>query len=865
MEAKDKAGNTEHFSWSFETDTPAERIDIERPRDGTEYPVDTEMNLRAKVTDGEGNPVKGGHVDVSGVTGCSTTLEDPDSDGRFTGRCSPSNTGTHTLEFEAEAAGKTVTDTITIEVVEEPPIEIEIIEPDFDKNYTRGDTIQFKIETRVEGQPHEDVSEVRSEILGDFEKGEENHVWEKTYETDYETPKEQDITIEVTGTVITRNTYTRTRRLNLEPVTIDTEANFYVEGEEVTDILDGGDYLETRINLEYPDGTPVEDLKPQEEIQGKLIITNDRGEEKEETLVLNHRENGEYRSEDTYTVGSRDAQIRAIIEVEDQHENTGKTERTIEGPAGALEFILTEPSPRRATPGQNLTIKGYIEHPETEEKFTEPQVTVNDKDMEVTAEDQYSTKYKIPKEEEIDEEYLLNFEIEYGEASYNTIIELEMQPPTITLDEERLEERGISRNDKIKADITYPNGDPVTSGEFKIETEEKEYHLTYNPQTNKWETEEIDLGREEQLITLTATGKTLDGIEAQTTAKTNVEYKWDPEFSEWLIATPLAIAGVIAAVIITIISIWYYLNRYRWIKKYEEKINDLKETFIRMDNAIRAYAKTHDIEKLKNRQGDLEGKQRSIREEIKEITEPHPFLKKKQMKEAEKLAEKAIRRNLSHYGRGIPGKRAWLTGISNFQARKIETRIKDKYAKEIKKMKEKGKENEEIKKKLMKKYDFRKNKANDIIKHQENMQKHINKIKSELKTGKKSNQIKEQIKEELRIGNEKFKEYRARRLVKKAGGIIDIEEPKEEKLSKEQKEEHDKKMLKTMDKKEHPKIEFPEEKEPDRVKAMKEMMQILRKKGKDEKQVREEIRREGKKIGIKPETIEKIIKEVNHD
>jgi len=37
VEAKDKAGNTEYFSWSFETDTPAERIDIERPRDGTEY------------------------------------------------------------------------------------------------------------------------------------------------------------------------------------------------------------------------------------------------------------------------------------------------------------------------------------------------------------------------------------------------------------------------------------------------------------------------------------------------------------------------------------------------------------------------------------------------------------------------------------------------------------------------------------------------------------------------------------------------------------------------------------------------------------------------------------------------------------
>ncbi|MFW5902520.1 MAG: Ig-like domain-containing protein [archaeon] len=866
VEAKDKAGNTADLGWTFETDTPAEKIDIEKPEEGEEYPVDTEMDLRAKVTDEEGNPVKGGYVDTSGVTGCSETLENPDSDGRFTGKCNPSKTGTQTIEFTAEAAGKTVTDSKTIEVIEEPPIEIEIIEPDFDENHTRGDTIQFKIETRVEGEPHEDVSEVRSDTLGDFDQGEEPHIWEKTYETEYDEPLEQHITIEAKGTVITRRTYTRTRTLNLKPIKIDIKANFFKGGEELTERLEGGEEIQIRANTEYPDGTPVEDLESQEEIKGKLFIIDDRGEEGEEELTLTHAENGEYRPEERYTVRSRDSEIRAVIDVEDPYKNTGETEKTIEGPAGALEFTLTQPTPKTGSPGQNLTIKGYVESQDTEEKFTEPEVTVNGEEMEVTADDHYEKNYKIPTNMSVGDDYNLNFEIEYGEIIYSNEITLEMQAPKIKLDEERLEERGVSRNDRITAEIIYPNGDPVTEGEYYIEIEEQEYTLTYNPETEIWETEEIDLGREEQLITLTAAGKTMEEIESEETGKTNIEYKWDPDTTEWLMSTPLAIAGIITTIITILIAVWYYFKRYRYIKEFNGKINELKETYIRMDNAFRAYAKTHDSERLSSRQGDLKGQQRSLREEIEEIIEKHPFLKKRQRKEARKMAEKAVKRKLSHYGKGIPGKRAWLTGLSNYQARKIETEIKDRYAEEIKEMKEKGMEEEEIKEKFIEKYEFRKNRADDIIKYQKGIQKHMNKIKSELKEGKKSFEIKEEIKEDLKTGNEEFKEYRARQLIKKAGGVIEVKEPEEKKLSKKEKEKHDEEMLKTREKEEeHQKIEFPEEKEPDRIEVIKELIGVLEKKGMEKEQIEREIEREGKKIGIKPETIENIMEEINHE
>jgi len=874
VEARDNAGNSYDDSWSFETDTPAEQIEIRHPKE-EKNTLGSEMDLEVIVTDQNDNPVKGGSVDTTNLPGCSRSLTF-EEEGKFAATCEPTQEGEHTLTFTAEAAGKTETETMDIEIVQQPPIEINIIEPDLDVKYPRGEEIQFKINTTVEGEPHEDVKEVYSDTIGEFQETEKEHIWERTYETDYEAPLEQEFTITVEGSTMgIDRTDSITRKLELEPIQMNVTAEYIVEGEPA-ETLDGGDEPKIRLKVRYPDGEPVRNIQVKE---AKLFQIREY-EDEENTLNFTHEGNGIHTTTETYTVSSRHMEYRALIDIEDQYENYWEGEPTIEAPAGIPELTITQPSPRKASPGQNLTIRGYIESEEDNGKNTEPEVTINNYTMEVAGDDHYETDYKIPSDTEIGEEYTLNIIIEHMETTYSDDeLKLDIEPPTIDINEERLEERGLRRYEQFTATITYPNGDPVTEGEYHIEIEEENYTLNYNPETERWETKEIDLGRDDRIVTLTAKGGT-EQVEAETAVKTDVDYTWEPSMTEWLRETPLAIAGIIAAAIGSIISVWYYFKRYRYIKKFKDKIGELKETFVKMDNSYRSYAKTHDSEKLSSRQGDIQSEQRSIREEIKEIVEEHPFLQKKQEKTAKEIAEKAIKNLLSYYNESAVGKRAWLTGLTNFKANKIQTEIRDRYADKVKKIKEKQEEEnkEEIKEKLMEKHGFNKNRAKSIMKYQEKRQEKIDKIKKMLSRERKTHQIKPQIKQEIKIGDEEFKEYRARQLIKKSGGNITLQEPEPEKEEEEQEEKVQAKTksgeklgpktgIEAKAEKEVKKT-TKEQKEMDKkkkIKALKEMIQILEQKGMTEKQIKQEIKQQAKENGINPEKIEALLKQIEEE
>ena len=874
VEAKDRAGNTNYFSWSFETDTPAEDIDIRRPDEGEKFIVGGEIPLRADVYDSEGEEVKGGTLDVSGISGCFTTL-DFEGDGRFEGSCSPGDTGEQTLQFTAEAAGKSVSDSKTVTVLSEPDIDIEIIEPDTEQNYTRGEEIQFEIETWMDGEPFDaDEAKLRPEEDPsiDFTTTDGGHTWETTHETTYQSPRTKQYIIEAEGEA--RGTKVIAEEeiyVTLEPVELDLDISYHDEetGEKYETLEDRdklGEDIVIRAEVTYPDGTKVKELDEEGEIEGTLEIWEEGENETDKTHLTFKQtpEDGVYESEQSHRIGSDEYEFIATVEAEDEHENSGKAEKMVEGPGDRLTFAeLTRPHPRAASPGQNLTIRGYVEGPDGE-ILTEPKITVNNKEMEVAADDHYEINYKIPEDEEVGEEYLLDFTIEHGEAIYSDERTLDLEAPVINLDEEKLEERGIEKNEKITAEILYPNGDPVRTGEYHLEIGEQDYSLTYNPEIGVWESEEIDLGRDEQTLTVTVAGETA-GVEAETASKTGVTYKWSPTTTEWLIATPVAIAGIIAGIIAAIVGSWYYFKRYKYIKQFEEKINKLKETFIKMDNAYRAYAKTHDSEKLNSRQGDIKSKQKSIREEIKELTEKQPFLKKKQEKQAKEIIEKATKKALSFYPPSMPGKRAWLTGLTNFKANKLYTETKDKYADKVKTMKKEMEEDKEkIKQKLIEKHGFNKNTAKGIIKFQEKRQKRIQKIKKQLKQGKKAPEIKENIKKQIKTGDKKFQEYRAKQLIKKAGGKIKPEEPEPE-PEEEEKEFKSGTHEKTEKTKEKPEKREKYEPEINAEKALKELVQLLRNRGLSEEKIEKQIKKEAKTQGMKPGKVKEILEDIREE
>jgi len=889
VEAKDNAGNTNDFSWSFETDTPAEKIEIRYPED-KENALGREIDLEADVTDQEGNPVKGGSVGTTGVPGCSSSLEFKGG-GRFGAKCEPTEEGEYSLNFTAEAAGKEVTETMEIEIVEEPPIDIEIMEPDLDESHPRGEELQFRVETTVEGEPH-GVKEVWSDRLGTFDQTEEEHIWEKNYETSYEDELDQNFTVRATGTVIRERTDSVNRFLNLEPATLDVELNYFYNGEKIEHRAEGGQELEIRTNVKYPDGTPIEDLEPEEQIKGTLFIVDAYPGDEELNRILKHREDGEYRSNQTYRVGTRDAELRTRVDVEDEHGNTGTAEKTIIGPAGSPELTLTQPSPRKASPGQETTLRGYIENPDPDQDniITDPEVTINNEPAEVAGDDHYEVDYKIPTDAEIGEEYKLDIEIEHFESTYYDEETLDIEPPEIQLDQERLEERGLRRYERITASVIYPNGEPVKEGEYHLEVDGENYTLNHNPETGAWETEQIDLGGEDRTVTLTAKGET-ENVEAETASVAGVYYTWEPNTIEWIIQTPIAIAGIMAAIIGAIIAIWYYFKRYRWIQEFKELTSELEKTFVEMDNAYRSYAKTHDSEKLNTRQGDIQSNQRSIREEIQELVEEHPFLKRKQKKKTRKVAEKSLKKLLSYHEEKTVGRRAWLLGLNNFQANKIQTEVRDKYADKIEKMKEKQEEEdkEEIKEKLVDKYGFKENRANSIVKYQEKRREKLEKINEMLEEDKKTHQIKPQIKKEIKIGDEEFQEYRAEELIKKAGGDIKLQEPEKEEQEKDEEEKEKQKPAKTKtgeklepktgieakagketkktteEEKEKQKKKQEEMDKKKKLKALKEMIEILEQKGMTEEQIKQEIKQQAKENGIKPEKIEKLLQQIEEE
>lgn len=167
---------------------------------------------------------------------------------------------------------------------------------------------------------------------------------------------------------------------------------------------------------------------------------------------------------------------------------------------------------------------------------------------------------------------------------------------------------------------------------------------------------------------------------------------------------------LISAIISILIS---KFTKRKTIKKiFKEKIEELDNLYEKKEYKYKIFSKTKDTEKYKISQARVVVKQETLREDIIKLVNKNKFLKKMQVKEAEKLAKKTLRKRTTREEKGVHG--LWLLGLPIEKAKEIFKEIKNNLVKEIEEfLEEKGEE--ETKRKLIREDGFKKRNAEKII------------------------------------------------------------------------------------------------------------------------------------------------------
>ncbi len=677
---KDLAGNVINDSLSFTTLVKPTSVVINSPSAGGSYVQGDPIVFSVTVTGTNDLPVRGAVVSVSG--GCSTTLTE-ETPGVYTGSCSSSDYGDIEFVVSAVNGGQEANSTVTLSIAKAIGLTVKVLEPQ-QFTFTRGDSIPVKVRVLADDQPVNNAV-VSSEPSINF-SNEGNGVYSGVLESNYFTPT--SLNLRVTASAVVSNqsrTTTTVITLGFAPVSLNVVVKVLGNGEEKP-VLDGGDEVTVKVTAYYPDGSAA-DLR---EVNGTLTARNALGAE--ENILLTFSKSGDYWiAEPNMTVKNTDSSFEASVSVKDAYGNTGTGTTVANGPVKGLKFEVEEPKSLVFARGQKVKIRGRV-YSELEKAYVNAVVWINNKSMQKQGE-YFVAEYLVPVNDSSKEKDLV-IRMKYGD-----IIDYQVLKLTVT---DSLQ-TAVSNNNTIRAGealitIAYPDGSPVTDGNFSLVIGNKTYAL--EKKGNSW-VALVDLGPEPlHNIDAKVMGQDVFGNKIES----SVRVDYEPPFNLlWFLKKN-------SSLIFTLISALFLafvfnrkvikprreraLKRKKAMqerKKVREKYKELKKKMVKADWKIKEVetkllARRIDEKTAHDLKAELEKEKIEINEEIAELEAHYPFLK---------AEEKAIQGEVN----------LELAEEQKTWKEKVAEDIKiSKIVSEVRKMREWGKPEEEIKSIIIKKY-----------------------------------------------------------------------------------------------------------------------------------------------------------------
>lgn len=534
--AKDLAGNhlSAPYEFSFTTDVFPSSVSITAPKAGTYYTGD-KLTIQAKVTGSGSALVVGASVAATGV--CSATLSSS-TPGVYEGSCVLSNSTTGTARLTVTATKvKTASAYVSLTLKAAAVLTMDVVSPTkFD--YTRGDTIPVKVSVKSGTTAIKDASVSAPSLTF---KNNNDGTYSANLTTDYKTLLNTTVIINANALVTNKTMFaTKTLSFNLKPATLKVGVDILGQSTKKTSLA-GGDSVSLRANASYRDGTPADVT-----MNGTLTVGRTTGPQ--ELIPLSFMRSGDYyvTDEGVYKVGNIDTSFEGSAYAFDAYNNTGQSTITARGPALGLRFDLSEPKEAQFAPGQSVRIVGKVWSELNSTYVTNAVVTLGDVAFENSA-GSYSTTYEIPAGF-TNGQLSLTVKMVAGDVTsfYDFPIAVS-HGLTVDFGATGRDKR-ISRGD-ISFNIEYPNGDPVTEGNFTLTVISPKGSTDYPLKLKgaAWSAS-VNLGAEEVSgIEFVLSGSDVAGNSVNATLS-NVVYSAEKTPEEWMTKYWYLIVGAIVLI-----------------------------------------------------------------------------------------------------------------------------------------------------------------------------------------------------------------------------------------------------------------------------------------------------------------------------
>lgn len=611
--AKDLAGNTlSMYEWSFTTTVYATDVNITSPHDGDDFIQGDSITIQAVVTGVDGKSVIGATVTSSGA--CSATLSDKGG-GTYEGTCVISDWGDLTLTVTATKVN-TVTDSITLNVEKSVGLNIDVLEPS-EFTFNRGDTVTIKVKVTADNIPVNDASVSAASLA--FTNNNDG-TYSATLETNYQTLEDYSITVFASAVIGDQSkSMTKVLSFTFNPANLDVDVDILENG-VVSTSVDAGGLISVRGTVRYPNGT-LADLSASR-VSGSLVITSSAGIETKD-LVFTRESVGVFVTDEVYTVKNIDSNLQASVSAEDSYGNSGSKTKNVHGPTLGLRFNVITPIVWTFSPGQVLHIEAHVYSEEEKKNVIGATVKLNNFSFtEVSG--VYSIDYAIMSTETRSEIDLL-VEMNYrGSLYYETQKVFLSRELSVSLAENATE---VVRGRNITLLIAYPNGDPVTSGNFVLTLSNGEnYALNLSRAVNFYTVALPDFGDYETGLQFSVSGD--DGLGNSLSMSFSATYLPAAGVLEWIKAYWYFVIGAIAVVCVTGFVGFRYITHSSGMKEFKEIVKGLEVPYnedMRVWTAF--YNRTiQDIGEVKRKSVDSRKKMKQQRTKFLDLRQRHGFM-----------------------------------------------------------------------------------------------------------------------------------------------------------------------------------------------------------------------------------------------